>query len=819
MIRHLLHCLSITVLVLSLSAEFTKAGTTGKIKGNVTDSDTGEPLVGANVVLVGSGLGAATDNEGNFFILNIPPGNYRVRASVIGYQSVEMTSVRVNVDLTTSASFELSTQDIEAGETVTVIATRPMIRMDGTATATQISADELNSAPIETVQEMVATKAGVTVDAGGALHIRGGRSDEISYIVDGMPNINPFDNSQGIEIATNAIAEISVLTGSFNAEYGRALSGVINMVTKDGKKNYTGSFSFQGGDMLSNYDIEINETIRNEVKSYEPKNLSEFEATLGGPIPSMGDKLTFYTSGRWFEREGTLFGLRLFDNEGIFIRTGLETDLLIVPMNPLKRINFQGKLKLNITSNLRLQYSFLSEDAEWQNYASVTDHRRKFVPDGRLQFNEEGRSHVLKLTHQLNSKTFYTLIASNFENNYSSYAYENPFDERYVWSGFDVRDVNYEFNVAGTQNGHVRRESTTNDLKFDFSSQINNKNEIKFGINIKKLRLFQHDFVVEADRLREPYNDLNNNGICDGGELLNDLNGNGICDVSDENNDGIEGNIIIGSFLNNNLYEHNPTEFSTYFQDKIELRDMVINVGFRYDFFEPDGVVPNDLKNPDPNNVRKATSKSQISPRFSMAYPISDRGKLYFSYGRFFQLPPYSRLYANPDFEVRTGTIGTTIGNADIDPQQTTSYELGMEQQLSDDVAAYLKIFFKDFRNLLGQQRFKTDNRNEYVLFINRSYGEVKGVTFTLDKRFSTSFSSSVDYTYQIAQGNQSDPTASLRNFRLSIEEAKQVVFLNWDQTHALRINTLFSKPGSWGIGLSEEWRAVILIHQRVKMK
>ena len=202
-----------------------------------------------------------------------------------------------------------------------------------------------------------------------------------------------------------------------------------------------------------------------------------------------------------------------------------------------------------------------------------------------------------------------------------------------------------------------------------------------------------------------------------------------------------------------------------------------------------------------------------------MAYPISDRGKLYFSYGRFFQLPPYSRLYANPDFEVRTGTIGTTIGNADIDPQQTTSYELGMEQQLSDDVAAYLKIFFKDFRNLLGQQRFKTDNRNEYVLFINRSYGEVKGVTFTLDKRFSTSFSSSVDYTYQIAQGNQSDPTASLRNFRLSIEEAKQVVFLNWDQTHALRINTLFSKPGSWGIGLSEEWRAVILIHQRVKMK
>ena len=217
MIRHLLHCLSITALVLSLSAEFTEAGTTGKIKGNVTDSGTGQPLVGANVIIMGSGLGAATDDERNFFILNVPPGNYVVRAKMIGFQAFELTSVIVNVDLTTNASFELSTQDIEAGETVTVIATRPMIRMDGTATATQISADELSSAQIETVQEMVATKAGVTVDAGGALHIRGGRSDEISYIVDGMPNINPFDNSQGIEIATNAIAEITVLTGSFNA--------------------------------------------------------------------------------------------------------------------------------------------------------------------------------------------------------------------------------------------------------------------------------------------------------------------------------------------------------------------------------------------------------------------------------------------------------------------------------------------------------------------------------------------------------------------------------------------------------------------------
>ncbi|MFQ6618560.1 MAG: TonB-dependent receptor plug domain-containing protein, partial [Fidelibacterota bacterium] len=200
--------------------------------------------------------------------------------------------------------------------------------------------------------------------------------------------------------------------------------------------------------------------------------------------------------------------------------------------------------------------------------------------------------------------------------------------------------------------------------------------------------------------------------------------------------------------------------------------------------------------------TKPAEPKKQISPRFSLAYPITDKGKLFFSYGHFFQLPPYYRLYHNPDFEVLRGVIKSDIGNANLKPQKTISYELGFEQELAENVAVYLKIFFRDIRNLLGQRIYNFPSGDSYAFFINRDFGQVKGVTFTLNKRFSNFFSSSIDYTYQVAEGNESDPTRTRRDYRLSIEPQKRVVYLDWDQPHALRINTLFSSPGNWGINI-----------------
>ena len=101
------------------------AGTTGKLSGSVTTKETGEPLIGANVMIEGTVLGAATDTEGNYFILQVPPGTYTVRFTMIGYQTVVMNDVRIRVDLTTTLDGRLSESAVGLEEVI-VQAERPM---------------------------------------------------------------------------------------------------------------------------------------------------------------------------------------------------------------------------------------------------------------------------------------------------------------------------------------------------------------------------------------------------------------------------------------------------------------------------------------------------------------------------------------------------------------------------------------------------------------------------------------------------------------------------------------------------------------------
>ncbi|MEJ2053293.1 MAG: TonB-dependent receptor, partial [Calditrichaceae bacterium] len=172
------------------------AGTVGKISGFVTDKESGEPLAGVNVFIENTRLGASTDLEGEYFIINIPPGTYSVTASIIGYQKVTVTDVRVSPDRTTKVQFSLTTE-IMAGETITVVADRPLIQRDVTFTETVTSADEIEKMPVTTVSEVMSINAGFIVqgyttdpdgnsDGTESIHVRGGRSNEIVYMIDGF---------------------------------------------------------------------------------------------------------------------------------------------------------------------------------------------------------------------------------------------------------------------------------------------------------------------------------------------------------------------------------------------------------------------------------------------------------------------------------------------------------------------------------------------------------------------------------------------------------------------------------------------------------
>ncbi|MEX0747665.1 MAG: carboxypeptidase-like regulatory domain-containing protein, partial [Rhodothermales bacterium] len=203
----------------------------GKMAGKVTDGDSGEGLIGVNVVLEGTTQGTTSDANGDYIILNVRPGEYTLVFSYIGFGRRVVEGVRVTTGQTTRQDMEMSEEIIE-GEEIIVQAERPLVQKDLTASKKTVVAEEIDQLPVEGFFGVLVTQAGVSQDASGGLHIRGGRSNEIGYLVDGMSVGNPFvTNGLATEVAADAIQEMTVISGAFNAEYGKAMSGIVNIVT------------------------------------------------------------------------------------------------------------------------------------------------------------------------------------------------------------------------------------------------------------------------------------------------------------------------------------------------------------------------------------------------------------------------------------------------------------------------------------------------------------------------------------------------------------------------------------------------------------
>src|SRR3990172_4022698 len=303
------------------------AGTTGKITGRVIDRQTNEPLPGVNIVLEGTGWGAASDLEGNYLIMNVPPGGYTLNVTMLGYKEVHVENVRVKIDLTTTINVSMEATVLEAGETVTVVAERPLVQIDMTSSMSSVGSNEIASLPVESVEDVLELQAGV-VRTGNDLHIRGGRAGEVAYWIDGVSTTDVFSGDRGVTVENAAIEELQVVSGTFNAEYGQAMSGIVNIITKEGGRHYTGQIKAYVGDYVSSDEhfqlaesIETKvdpvtgavtpiSTMENPIKKFNPIYNGEF--SLNGPVPFSGDQLSFFTNARYYSTEGYLYGRNWF---------------------------------------------------------------------------------------------------------------------------------------------------------------------------------------------------------------------------------------------------------------------------------------------------------------------------------------------------------------------------------------------------------------------------------------------------------------------------------------------------------------------------
>ncbi len=751
------------------------AGTTGKIAGRVIDSKTGEPLIGVNVLIIGTKLGAATDMEGQYFILNIPPGVYELKTSLVGYSSTLIKNVRVSVDQTTKVDFSLTEQALEMKDVV-VTAQKPVVQKDLTSTEKKISGADIAMLPIEDIQAAVNLQAGVVNG-----HFRGGRSNEVKYLIDGVAVNDAFTGNSALEAEVNSIQELQVLTGTFNAEYGEALSGVVNQVTKIAGEKLEGDFSIYTGDYFS-----ARKSVYQNIEKIYPTDIYNLQGNLSGPVPGLENLIKFFISGRYVYYSGAMYGKRMFspsdssdfsNNDPAKWYVGSTGDGKFVPMNDSRRYTLQGKLSINTGSGTKgIVVSGLYQNQEYKDY----NHRFKLNPEGDYNRYQQSYLTSINYTHLLSNSAFIDFLGSVVTTKYQQYVFEDPLDPRYV-KPERMRDVSGNaFLTGGTENWHFDRTTNTYTGKIDLTWQLNNTHQLKTGFEYKKHELDYKDFQIVIDATTNYKPALPKQGA-----------------------------------FNYNNYSANPFQFAYYLQDKIELDYLIVNVGLRFDYFQPDAKYLKDPNNislldqlepPFPDSLMvSAKVKSQISPRLGISYPITDKGAIHISYGHFFQIPPFEALYKNPNFRIPLtgefpGDIGNTIGNSDLDAQQTIMYEIGLQQELVENFGITLTGYYKDIRNLLATEIHIKNEFKKFSKLINRDYGSVKGFTISFEKRFSEGIGATVDYTFQIAKGNASDPNDAFNKTQSNppIEANKQLVPLNWDRRHSLNFTITAGSPGNF---------------------
>ncbi len=750
------------------------AGTTGKIAGVIKDKTTNEPLTGVNIFLENILLGNSTDTDGYYSIINVPPGNYTLIAQFIGYQQVIVKNVTVTVDKTTSINLDLQEKIIESDDAVTIIAERSVIQKDLTSTTYVVSADQIKALPVEELEDILTLKAGIVKDASGRLHFRGGRSAEISYLVDGIPVNDVFSGDPILEIEKDFLSQLEVISGTFNAEYGQALSGIVNAITRDGAEKLEIKGEAYLGDYISNHD-----DIFTNIDEVQTDNVRNLQLSISQPLKLFNRKLFLTLFGRLNSNDGWINGIRRFvpsdssnfaNPSAIFIEeTG---DSAFVPMNSSERKTLTAKVVYKISSPLKLSYSLFYNDEENQAY----NHLFKLNPDGRLTSFKEGTTHLFKINHTLSTKLFYDLSLALLQQENKSFVFEDPFDPRYQ-NNEKLIPKGSSFLTGGTEMTHLNRATETMMVKTDATYQLNNAHLFKSGLELKL-----HDLQFEEFEIQKGVN-------TDGKNLVPDID---------------------SPF--HNQYQHKPIEFAAYLQDKIELGDLIVNAGLRFDYFDSRGDIPLDPRDPNNrirnlpgNRFEKASAKKQLSPRIGLSYPITETSILRTSYGHFFQIPPFDFLYSNPEFEVIPNSLSTRTGNADFEPQRTVTYEVGLQQMLTDDWFFDLTGFFKDIRNLTGQEIHELYILGDrYAKFINRDFGNVRGITFSLSKTQlsgGTDWGFNFDYTYQIAQGNASDPDqAFLANQSTPpADPEKQLSPLDWDQRHTINFALSLGDLNRWG--------------------
>jgi hypothetical protein len=791
-----------TICIVLILCNVLYAGETGRIVGRVVDAQTQQPLFGVNVVVEGSELGAGTDENGRYLITNVPGRRCNITASYMGYESVTMKDVMVILDQSVTVDFKLNSTVIPIEKPVIVQAEREMVIRTAVATTRTVSSEEFTRLPVNALTQLVGLQAGVRQDdTKGWTHIRGGRYDDVSYLVDGVAS---RDAIYGVlwsspKPTTEAISEVIVITGSFDPEYGEAMSGIVQAITKEGGTKTSTKVKYTTDEMFPDKNLNY--------------GYNQVEWTLGGPIP-MYDRMRYFLSSQFFKTEDS-------------------RDARYQLPAPRGEYAAEGKLTYNVPKSFPLSKEGLKltidghhSNYEWQAYSHSWRYWLQGVYANRVRSNKAN----LHINHMVTPKVVWTLKTGLF----STSLLRAPRDFRLesadtsgiwgtlrdmgIWDRYIFKGEDWVFNnprgdsikdaLLDMYQAYLPTSDTAQHVLYRY--RLPNGNDTTVIINSAIPLGYRQDDVTFNNPYGVP-------GLFTGeGDLY--------FHYRTTKDDYVKGDVTLtpnkihefklgfdltryelAEYTNDmpwdpnpfwEYYNAKPLTFATFIQDRADFEDLVIRGGLRFDYLDAKTerrLYPESIG----GSARIADSmvpvakKFRLSPRLGISFPITERIKFRFSYGHFFKNPTFGDLYSSSEFTSLDITRRPNLiaGNTDLAAEKTIAYEMGFDAQLSDVFEFDLTTYYKDVYDLSGTRRVEAIP--SYEMYYNVEYARIMGAEMTFSKQLSNYWRSSLSYTYQIAKGTASTATAEYtRGYAVQIDYP-----LDQDMRHNLNLDFSLSFP------------------------
>lgn len=829
------------IMVVLLSVPAFAQLATAKVEGTARDKDTGAPLAGVQVIVEGTQLGNVTNADGYYFILNVPPGPRSIAFSYTGYQKTTIANQLLLAGQTSTVDCNLSSTVVELAGITVEGESEVLVPRDQTSTKRRLTADKLTEAPVSTMEDLLVLEAGVQVGGGGGkereLRIRGGRLGEDAVVVDGVTvrnyTANPWrvgtywvytqedaanaEDTTPLEFSTNAVEEVDIITGGFQAEYGNAQSGIVNVVTKEGGTQFKGNVKwttdqinpetadygfnaltasvggpvplipnvyFQGSGELQGYEDtypthadegfrginqEFVDRLNFAVRNDPVLGAEDWWETQGYAEARPAFTLDEMQVGRekWVERMGEdFFAKHYWLQKGLF-QPDHEARL---PDNWRDRTLVNGKLTASPTKGLkfigtanfsRMQRTWPSESEAYFRQGYITpqmlpsrtwsalkgDRVTETDTSGYYPVNWGRRTRTIVYLAGLDWNFYRTstknatlqfryhnfrvqdINTSNLKDNFirdpqflSFFVHDIPFLVE-TFPGRDHPDdpEDWLWYMPDGTGVWCRQHDYWTPFGFSQGSQL-------YYLTYRYLRENQHNFKLDLDFQANRYNRMKF-----GWQMI--FFDNKMFQVRQSARD------------QDNEFDHRPRLFSAYAQNRTDLGDFVFDYGVRYDSFQPRdnwGFIHGDQYGERffPEN------HGEFSPRFNVAFPVTDKAQMRFSYGVFNQLPSFSFIFSGSN----PGGLGY---------QRTDSFEAGLTYLATPDIALDLVGFYRDDDGLVSSGSFFRDYVQDVTgrwvrgmsgAYTNSDRGNVKGFDLTMRKRFSQNYSLNAIYTMMFAR-------------------------------------------------------------------